>query len=500
MKIAELLTDLPVISQFGPRDMDVTALCNDSRQARPGSAFFALRGTTQDGHLYIEQVIQQGAKVIFMERETSLPADCCGIVVSDGRKALAHVASTFSKHPEAALCMIGVTGTNGKTTTTYLLEAILRAAGKSPAILGTVSYRFNGLEQEASHTTPDAIELFAILDTFRRNGANSAVMEVSSHALHQHRVDAISFDAAVFTNLTPEHLDYHTDMEEYYAAKRILFAERLKTGASAAICIDDLAGRRLAAEFSSAVTCGIAPEASVHPLEINLSLAGIHGTFASPAGELRVDSRLVGPFNLQNLLCAVATGVALGIPPAAIEEGISAAHAVPGRLERVDNNRGALILVDYAHTGDALEKALAAVASLQPTRIITIFGCGGDRDRSKRPVMGGVAARHSHLAIVTSDNPRTEEPLAIISEIERGVQQIHPERLSTEDARHGSSGYLVLPDRRQAIQFAVSLLRRGDLLLVAGKGHEDYQIIGREKIHFDDREELRAALMNEEKC
>ena len=497
MNLTNLLARLPIIAQFGPTDLTVTALCNDSRQVRPGAAFFALRGSAQDGHAYIEQARQQGAKIIFMEKRVPLPADCCGIVVVDCRKALSLAAAEFYRHPEAELCMVGVTGTNGKTTTTYLLEAILRAAGQAPAVLGTVSYRFKDLQQAASHTTPDAIELFAALATFRQHGATAAVMEVSSHALHQYRVEGISFDAAVFTNLTPEHLDYHVDMEEYFAAKRLLFAERLKPGGRAALCIDDRYGERLATEFPQAVTCGLSSQAAVHPQEITLSVAGIHGTFATPQGILRIGSRLVGPFNLQNLLCAVATGIALGLPVAAIEAGIAAAHAVPGRLERVDNDRDALILVDYAHTGDALDKALAAVATLKPRRIITVFGCGGDRDRRKRPVMGEIAARHSQLAIVTSDNPRTEDPHAIIAEIERGVQQIHPRRLSEEEARQGECGYLVVPDRRQAIRLAVSLLAAGDLLLVAGKGHEDYQIIGKEKFHFDDREELRAALRSE---
>ena len=497
MKLSTLLASLPVTSQFGPTDLTVSSLCNDSRQARPGAAFFALRGSAQDGHAYIEQALQQGAKIIIMEELRPLPADCCGVVVADGRKVLALAAAEFYQHPEAELCMVGVTGTNGKTTTTYLLEAILRAAGKAPAVLGTVGYRFNDLQKEASHTTPDALELFATLDTFRQHGATAAVMEVSSHSLHQHRVEGILFDAAVFTNLTPEHLDYHADMEEYFAAKRLLFAKRLKLGAHSAICIDDPYGERLAAEFTDAVTCGLSLHAAVHPQEVNLSLAGIHGTFASPQGGLRIDSRLVGPFNLQNLLCAVATGIALGLPTAAIEAGVAAAHAVPGRLERIENDRNALILVDYAHTGDALDKALTAVATLKPGRIITVFGCGGDRDRRKRSVMGEIAARHSHLSIVTSDNPRTEDPLAIIAEVESGVQQIHPQRLSEDDARQGQSGYLVIPDRRQALRLAVSFLAAGDLLLVAGKGHEDYQIIGKTKIHFDDREELRAALLSE---
>jgi UDP-N-acetylmuramoyl-L-alanyl-D-glutamate--2,6-diaminopimelate ligase len=497
MNLANLLNKLPIIHQFGPTDLIVAALCNDSRQVRPGAAFFALRGTTQDGHNYIQQALQQGAKIFFMEEMIALPVDCCGIVVADCRKALSLAAAQFYRHPEADLCMVGVTGTNGKTTITYLLEAILRAAGKAPAVLGTVSYRFNDLIQEASHTTPDAIELFASLATFRQHGATAAVMEVSSHALHQYRVEGIRFDTAVFTNLTPEHLDYHADMEEYFAAKRLLFAERLKPGARAALCIDDSYGERLASEFPQAITCGLSPRATVHPQEINLSVDGIHGTFASPQGLLRIDSRLVGPFNLQNLLCAVATGIALELTPAVIEAGIAAAHAVPGRLERIENERGALILVDYAHTGDALDKALAAVATLKPQRIITVFGCGGDRDRRKRAVMGEVAARHSQLAIVTSDNPRTENPHAIIAEIESGVQRVHPRRLSEDEARQGECGYLVVPDRRQALRLAVSLLAAGDLLLVAGKGHEDYQIIGKEKFHFDDREELRAALLAE---
>lgn len=496
MKLSRLLQNQQPLRWIGPQEAEITVLCNDSRKLVPGAAFFAVRGQTQDGHQFIPQAIAAGAAAIFMEDEQPLPAGICGIVVADVREALAFSAANFFENPDRNLQLVGVTGTNGKTTTTYLIESILRSAGQAPAVIGTVSYRFGDRQLPASHTTPDAIELLAALAEFRDLGATAVVMEVSSHALDQRRVDGLHFATAVFTNLTPEHLDYHLDMEQYFVAKRRLFAELLlRSKGRGAICIDDLYGQRLADEFPDAITCGMDTQAAIHPLQLTLSVAGISAVLASPLGPLRIESQLVGPFNVQNLLCAAAAGVALGYSAETIEAGLNAAPPVPGRLERVENQRGALILVDYAHTGDALEKALAAVATLNPKRIITVFGCGGDRDRRKRPVMGEVVARHAQLAIITSDNPRTEDPLAIIAEVEAGVQRVHPRPWSVDEAQAcNGSGYLVIPDRRAAIRFAVSLLGSGDLLLVAGKGHEDYQIIGREKFHFDDREELRAAL------
>jgi UDP-N-acetylmuramoyl-L-alanyl-D-glutamate--2,6-diaminopimelate ligase len=425
-----------------------------------------------------------------------------GILVSDGRRAMAEVSAAFFGNPTEAMTVVGVTGTNGKTTVTYLVEAILQAAGRRPSVVGTVGYRFGTTVLPAPHTTPESIDLQRTASIFRSAGADALVTEVSSHALSQARVAGIHFDVGIFTNLTPEHLDYHGDMENYFAAKRLLFQG--DQGASFAgrivLNVDDPYGARLAAEFSDTVTCGCTAQAQVRATErMSLSLDGIAGTVATPAGSFELHSKLLGQFNLQNLLCAAGAGIALGISPATIAEGLAGAAQVPGRLERIENDRGATILVDYAHTGDALEKVLQAVRELNPRRVITVFGCGGDRDRTKRPVMGEVAARLSELVIVTSDNPRSENPLAIIEEIRAGISPRWPSDLTRAKLAAAETGYLVVPDRREALGRAVGVLREGDLLLVAGKGHEDYQIVGGQRRHFDDREELRRALKGEGK-
>ncbi len=495
MRLSQLFKDIPLRPLQADSDPEVAGLAYDSRQVEPGGLFFALRGEKADGHQFIEQAIQRGAVAVVMEEERPLPPGVAGFLAENGRRVMALAAAAFYGDPTADMTVVGVTGTNGKTTTTYLLEAVLRAAGKRPAVFGTVNYRFGERVLPSLHTTPESVDLLRTIAEFRRAGADALIMEASSHALEQHRVDGVRFDAAIFTNLTPEHLDYHRDMESYFAGKRRLFKLVEETGGKAVVNIDDPYGARLAAGLPAVVSCGTSPAAMVRPLRVSLSMDGIAGELATPAGPLPLHSRLLGDFNLHNLLGAAGAGLALGLDPQTIAAGLAQAPQVPGRLERIENGRGALVLVDYAHTGDALEKVLSTLAALSPGRIITVFGCGGDRDRSKRPVMGEVAARFSDLALITSDNPRTEEPLAIIEEVRAGAQRVHPLAWSREEAtRSPGRGFLVIPDRREAIAFAVSLLQPGDLLLVAGKGHEDYQIIGRERFHFDDREELRRAL------
>jgi UDP-N-acetylmuramoyl-L-alanyl-D-glutamate--2,6-diaminopimelate ligase len=350
----------------------------------------------------------------------------------------------------------------------------------------------------APHTTPEAVELLEQVARFRAAGARSLVMEVSSHALDQYRADGIRFRVGVFTNLTPEHLDYHGDMDSYFASKMRLFRELLPaSGGRAVVNIDDPYGARLAALLPDAITCGRSAAATIRPEQLTVTLAGIHGRVVTPAGPVLLASSLLGEYNVENLLGAIGAGVALGLSAATIERGLARASAVPGRLEPVANKRGAVALVDYAHTGDALDRVLQALEALNPARILTVFGCGGDRDPRKRPVMGEVAARRSSIAVVTSDNPRTEDPLRIIEQIRVGVSAIYPREWTRDEAVAGvGRGYLVIPDRREAIRFAVGLLRPNDVLLVAGKGHEDYQILGTTRIHFDDREELRNAFAN----
>ena len=495
-QLTELLKNCPVREIHGDVDVALHGLHYDSRQISSGDAFFALRGVVSDGHSYIASAVANGARVIFCEELPEHAETVTTVLVDNARRAMALVASEFYDNPTRDLQTVGITGTNGKTTITYLLEAILGEAGLNPAVIGTINYRFGPDLRQAPHTTPEALELMKQVSDFRRNGARSLVMEVSSHALEQHRADGVHFRVGVFTNLTPEHLDYHLDMEIYFASKYRLFKELLpRDGGRSVINVDDDYGRRLAAELPRALTCGRTEDADIHPCQIGVSLNGIRAIVATPLGEVKVVSPLLGDFNVENLLCSIGAAIALDLPPRVITAGIAAAQQVPGRLEQVENERGAVILVDYAHTGDALRRVLETMRELAPQRILTLFGCGGDRDRSKRPIMAEVAASSSDIAIATSDNPRTEDPWQILADVRVGLERVHPGELSRADAMAGHGrGYLIIEDRREALEFAVGLLRRGDLLLVAGKGHEDYQILAGGRIHFDDREELRKAL------
>lgn len=496
MKLMELLKNCPVKDIHGSTDIDLKGLHYDSRQVNREDAFFALRGVVSDGHDYIVSAIANGARVVFCE-EMPEHVDAVTIVLVDNtRRAMALVSSEFYGHPTCGMQTVGVTGTNGKTTITYLLEAILCEAGLEPAVIGTINYRFGSDFRQAPHTTPEALDLMKQVSDFRRNGARSLVMEVSSHALDQYRVDGVHFQVGVFTNLTPEHLDYHQDMASYFASKYHLFKELLpRDKGRAVINVDDEYGRRLAAMLPGAMTCGRSNNADIHPESVEISLTGIRASVATPLGKVAINSSLLGDYNVENLLCAIGAAVALELSPRVITAGLAAAKGVPGRLEQIENDRDAVILVDYAHTGDALHRVIEAMQELSPKRILTVFGCGGDRDRNKRPIMAEVAARGSDIAIATSDNPRTEDPQQILDDIRVGLLRVHKQEWQRQEAMAGTGrGYVVIEDRREALEFAVSLLRSGDLLLVAGKGHEDYQILASGRIHFDDREELRKAL------
>jgi len=495
MKISALIKRLSPRRIEGSQDTEISGLFYDSRKVVEQGAFFALRGVAADGHSFIDQALRAGASAVFTEEHVSLPEGVTGVLVDDTRLALALAAASFYEEPAADIPVVGVTGTNGKTTVTYLVESILEVAGKRPAVLGTVNYRFGEHCLPAAHTTPESADLLRILADFRKEGCDALAMEVSSHALDQHRVAGVHFDVGVFTNLTREHLDYHGKMEAYFASKARLFDQVASGGGRVVLNIDDPYGVRLADRFPSALTCGVSDRAQVRPREVRLSLGGIEALVDTPRGAFALRSALLGRFNLQNLLCAAAAALALEIPLEAVAEGLEKARAVPGRMESIDNRLGAQILVDYAHTGDALEKALSTMKDLSPRRIVVVFGCGGDRDRSKRPLMGEIGARLADLSVLTSDNPRSEDPMSILAEVREGARRVIPEEWSPEEARKAEGrGFVSICDRAEAIEFAVSLLGPGDLLLVAGKGHEDYQIVGRQRLHFDDREELRRAL------
>ncbi|WP_281183942.1 UDP-N-acetylmuramoyl-L-alanyl-D-glutamate--2,6-diaminopimelate ligase [Trichlorobacter lovleyi] len=501
MLLEQLLHEVPLQATHGNLDVTVSALTCDSREVTAGTLFFALHGSKVDGHRFISQAVAAGAAAVVLEDVSYAPEQVPWLQVTNGRQAMALMAARFFGNPTRDLPLIGITGTNGKTTTSYLLEGILTAAGLPPAVLGTISYRFGTTCIEASHTTPESTELQGIFRQLADAGAQAFVMEVSSHSLEQRRVDGSVFDIGVFTNLTRDHLDYHGTMQAYGSAKQRLFSELLRPDdrtplRHAVINADDPA----AEEFIRAAACpviryGLAPGSEVTVRETTSSVNGISAILVTPQGEQPFHSRLLGGFNLSNILAAAAAGVALGLPLQAIIQGIEQHTTVPGRLERVENRAGVTCLVDYAHTGDALENVLSTLKDLAGARIITVFGCGGDRDNGKRPIMGRIAAGYSDLAVVTSDNPRTEDPHEILRQIRAGIlplglREYRPDELT---APPEDKGFVMLENRREAIRLAVRLARPGDILLLAGKGHEDYQIIGQTKQHFDDREEAANA-------
>jgi UDP-N-acetylmuramoyl-L-alanyl-D-glutamate--2,6-diaminopimelate ligase len=489
-----------VISGTGARgglgeDPDITVVTGDSRQVVPGALFFALPGATQDGHAFAAEAAARGAAAVVAER----PVECAPallLLAPSARRAMALSAAALQGHPARDLALAGVTGTNGKTTVTYLVEACAQAAAIPCGVIGTITHRFPGVERPASHTTPESTGIQALLAEMRAAGARLAVMEVSSHALAQERVAGLRFAVAGFTNLTRDHLDYHGDMDGYFAAKRRLFVEHLAPGGLAVVNARDPWGARLADQLGPGREVwryGTRAEDALRPEGLACTLGGTSATLITPRGEVALRSPLVGAHNLENLLCAAGLALGLGLPPEAVARGLAASHGAPGRLERMDGP-GFPVFVDYAHTDDALTRVQAALRALGPRRLVTVFGCGGDRDRGKRPLMGEAAGRGSELSIVTSDNPRSDDPSRIIGEILPGLERAGRRRLSAAEAVAGEDGFVVEPDRRAALELAVTCAREGDAVLVAGKGHEPYQLVGGEKRRFDDREEVRKAL------
>lgn len=479
----------------GDVSVPVTGVTHDSRKVRPGMLFAAFPGESRDGFDFVEQAVAAGASAVLAQRprpESLAPLPW--IVVPDARRALGPVAAQMHGEPSSRMTLVGITGTNGKTTLTFLMESILRLAGGVPGVIGTITYRWGGQERSASHTTPEASELQAMLAEMVDAGVTHAFMEVSSHGLHLGRLDGCEFDVGVFTNLTQDHLDYHGNIEDYFLAKRILFEELLagskKKYRAAVLNLDDRYGRRLSHTMGCfpVVGYGNLPECSVRPVEVSQTAEGTRTLVVTPRGLVAIQSSLTGSFNLSNILAAVAVSEALNLPHEAVRRGIGAVAAVPGRLERVPSGVGA-VFVDYAHTPDALTNVLAALGSIRTARIITVMGCGGDRDRTKRPLMGMEAAVGSDFVVLTSDNPRTEDPLDILRQVEEGVRKsgfaLLPEQ--PNGAPLPRSSYLVIPDRRQAIAWAVRQLEEKDILLVAGKGHETYQEIRGIRYPFDDR-------------
>ena len=492
MTLAAVLAALGdlVVSTIGSasaRTPAFTGVAYDSRRVTDSAVFVALKGLKADGLDFVPEAIRRGAALIVSESARPDGLDVPWVVVRDGRLALALIGAEVHGHPSREIPVIGVTGTNGKTTTTYLLAAILDAAGRSAGVMGTVHYKIGQEAREAARTTPEASDVQALLRQMVDAGNRSCVMEVSSHALSLRRVDGVRFAAGAFTNLTRDHLDFHADMESYFAAKRRLF-EMLGSDAPGIINADDPRAATLVGTCARPLTYGIQKPADVRPEGLVMDLAGVRFTATTPAGPVAIRSSLVGRPNVYNLLAAVATASALGIPREAIAEGLSSQTGVPGRFDVVSSPAdGVTVVVDYAHTDDALRNLIETARPLTAGRVITLFGCGGDRDRTKRPLMGMVAARLSDVVVITSDNPRSEDPLAIIDEIRRGIP-------AGEAASDRAPDVTAIVDRAAAIEKAVAMARPGDVVLIAGKGHETTQTIGDVVTPFVDREVLSSAL------
>lgn len=502
MILWQLLDGVRVIEKKIGKESDVASICYAADACSQGALFVAISGIARDGHDFIGQALKQGARFVVYQKDIDLPEGISAIKVADSRRALGQLAKNYFNDPSSRLTLIGVTGTSGKTTITYLLEAILTAAGYHCGVLGTVNYRYGNQILPAPNTTPESYEMQKILSEMANAGVTHVIAEVSSHALALQRVDDCDFDVGIFTNLSPEHLDYHKNMEEYFQAKKRFFADILpqskkKRSPKAVINTDEDWGKRLLNEISiPALSYGIKVDHAAGVVQETLSLDGIRAELLVAGKKVKLNSKLIGRFNLSNILAACLASSILGVEPFIMEAGIESLNAVPGRLEKIDSAGGLYVYVDYAHKPDALKQTLQNLHQLKQKRIITVFGCGGNRDRAKRPLMGEIAAVFSHLTILTSDNPRLEDPLAIISEIEAGIdsqkiKKAQPDNLQFQGGEHS---YAIIADRKAAIDTAIGLAEAGDIVLIAGKGHENYQILGDQKIAFDDRVVAKQAL------
>jgi len=477
MLLDTLLQGLEYNVIAGKLDIDITGIAYDSRKVEPGYLFVCISGFNTDGHIYIKSALDNGARAVLVEKDIEGYEGLTIIQTNNNRLALSVVSANFYGHPSHDLCVIGVTGTNGKTTTTHLIKAIMEEAGFNTSILGTLYAKVGGKTMEFGHTTPEALEIESFLDISRNNNARYAVMEVSSHALDLYRVHDIEFNVAVFTNLTQDHLDYHKNMDNYKASKQKLFAMLPpQKGNLAVVNADDsYAPDFIKVARTPVITYAINQDSDVKALSLKTTLKGSSFTLQYKDKKIRIKMKLIGLFSIYNALAAISVGLGLGISPEIIKVALEKVEGVPGRFEQVDLGQDFTVVVDYAHTPDGLENILRTGRQLTENRLITVFGCGGDRDRSKRPLMGEIAARYSDFCIVTSDNPRSEEPEAIISEIVPGMDKV-------KDSR-----YAIISDRREAIRHAIFLARHGDLVIIAGKGHETYQLVKDKVLDFDDR-------------
>jgi UDP-N-acetylmuramoyl-L-alanyl-D-glutamate--2,6-diaminopimelate ligase len=506
MELEKLIEGVEVEKIVGDTSKEIKGIAYHSRQIEKDFLFAAIRGMEADGHRFVQEAIERGAEAVVLEEEDEV-SNRTMIVVPNSRQALAEISANFYGDPSSRVRLIGITGTNGKTTTTYLLESIFEKAGWTVGVIGTINYRFGQKTIPAPNTTPESLDLQRMLWEMLREGTSHVVMEVSSHALDLDRVFGCQFDGAVFTNLTSEHLDYHKTLDHYFESKRKLFSDYLmksrKERRFAVTNHDDPRGEEMVKGIDlPVIRYGLAPSCDVTADQVTSSFEGLSCRLRTPKGDMSIQSKLIGDFNLYNILAAVAVGIGMDVPLRTLKEGVEGLEGVSGRFEKVENQRGIRVIVDYAHTHDALEHVLLGLKSILESgnqnngKMITVFGCGGDRDRTKRPLMGEVAGKYSDLAIITSDNPRTEDPSAILEEVEKGLKSLPLKEWDSNEMKSWRTrkGYLKVPDRREAIRMAIRLAQPTDTVLIAGKGHEDYQIIGKKRFPFDDRIEAKKAL------
>lgn len=488
MLLSDLLAGFALLDVSLVENRQIRGIAYDSRQVERDFLFMAIKGFQTDGHLFVPDAVERGACAVILQEAVPVPEGISWALVADTRKTLAQMSARFYDYPARKMKIVGVTGTNGKTTTANLINAIYREHGLKTGLIGTIYNCIGERLLPVDHTTPESTDLQQLLAEMAAEQVQAVVMEVSSHALVLHRVEECAFDTAVFTNLTQDHLDFHGDMQRYREAKSLLFSglerDDRKPGRKwAVVNVDDPAAEQImAACHVPVMRYGLERDADIKGRDVQVTARGVAFQVVTAVGKIELQLRLAGRFNVYNALAAVAVGVADNIPLTTIKSALEQVAGVPGRFELVDSGQPFAVVVDYAHTPDGLENVLTTARDITTGRLITVFGCGGDRDRAKRPIMGEIAARMSDLAVITSDNPRTEEPLDIIEDILAGVRQVK------------NALYTVVPDRRQAIKRAICSAAPGDVVLIAGKGHEDYQVIGSRRLHFDDREEAMAVL------
>ncbi len=516
MKLSYLIKDcVPLWERMFPIDLngsniqtdpDISSIHSDSRSVKPGGLFIAVKGFETDGHNYINDAFERGAVAVVSEQR--MQGNPMVVQVKDTRKAMASIAARFYGYPSRDVCLVGITGTNGKTTTAWILESIFNEAGFSSGVIGTINMRYGGRIHDTSVTTPDSIELQKALFDMKMAGVTHVIMEVSSHGIDLNRIADCDFDVGVFTNLTQDHLDYHKTMGRYFSCKKRFFTKFLIKGtkaskAAAVINIDSEYGEKIAHSVKVRLvktSCDCSAKADLKAENIKEDISGMKGAINIAGKSFPFRSGFTGHFNLENMLSAAGSAYALGIAPEIIIRGIEKCSAVPGRLERIETSGKRFIFVDYAHTPDAMENILKTLRQRAPARLICVFGCGGDRDKKKRPLMGKIALKYCDLSIVTSDNPRSEPPISIIQDILKGMEEESPVKYSFEDIKFGfnARGFFVEPDRKQAIETALMVSGEDDIIVVSGKGHETYQVLSTGTIDFDDRQIIKDALADYE--